>query len=75
MDTTLTLDEPHFRAAFDKARASGQTPAEYVQRLIDADGRTFDEILKPVRDGFASKGEDELDPLLDETLAAARHPK
>ena len=72
MDTTVTLDEPHFKLAADKARALGRTPAPYVQSLIDADNRSFDEILEPVRHGFDSMTDDELNALFDRAGKAAR---
>lgn len=75
MNTTLTLDEPHFRLASEKARLVGKTPEQYVQSLIDADGYTFDDILRPVRQGFASMADDELDELFDRAKKAARQPE
>ena len=75
MDTTVTLGESHFKTAFDKARALGTTPVRYLQMLIDADARSFDEILLPVREGFDSMSEDELEGLLHRAQRAARQPK
>lgn len=71
MDTTVTLDELHFKTAVDKARALGRTPAQSVQSLIDADSRSFDEILEPVRRGFDSMT-DEVDALFERARKAAR---
>ena len=72
MDTTITLDQPHFQLALDKARTLGTTPDRYLAALIDADARSFDEILEPVRKGFESMGNDELDGLMDRAVKAAR---
>ena len=72
MNTTITLDESHFKAVSDKARAAGKTPEQYLHDLIDADNRSFDEILQPVRQGFDSIPDDELDDLLDRAQKAAR---
>jgi hypothetical protein len=72
MDTTINLDEPHFRIAVDKARALGTTPDRYLAALIDADTRSFDQILEPVRQGFESMNDDELDGLMDRAIKAAR---
>ena len=49
MDTTITLDEPHYQLARDKAKTLGTTPDRYLAALIDADARSFDQILEPVR--------------------------
>ena len=72
MDTNITLDEPHFRIAVDKARALGTTPDRYLASLIDADVRSFDQILEPVRKGFESMNDDELNGLMDRAINAAR---
>jgi hypothetical protein len=49
MGTTITLDKRHFKAAAEKARELGKTPATFVESLIDAATSTFDEVLAPVR--------------------------
>ena len=72
MDTTINLDESHFRIVVDKARALGTTPDRYLAALIDADVRSFDQILEPVRKGFESMNDDELDGLMDRAVKAAR---
>lgn len=63
MSTTITLDKLHFTTAARKARELGKTPQSYIQSLIDAATLTLDEILLPVRTGFAATGitEDQLD--------------
>jgi len=78
MDTTITLDERHFKTASKKARALGTTPKQYVQSLIDAASRTFDEILEPVRRDFQRSGmsEDDFDHLVsDARKAIAAKPR
>jgi hypothetical protein len=72
MDTTVTLDASHSRMAADKARALGTTPEDYLHALIEADARSFDEILLPVREGFAGMSDDELEALLGRARSAAR---
>ena len=56
MSTTLTLEKRHFQAAVQKARELGKTPRTYIQSLIDAATLTLDDILSPVRKGFAASG-------------------
>jgi hypothetical protein len=68
----VALDEQHFRVAEENARAMGKTPEQYLQALIEADSRSFDEMLGPVRSGFDSMSDDELDSLLDRAQKAAR---
>jgi hypothetical protein len=75
MNTTVTLDETHFKLIAEKARALGKTPEQYLHALIDADGRTFDEILEPARRGFDSMSDDALDDLFDRAKTAARQSK
>ena len=58
------------RAAKQKARREGKTPPEYVRSLIERDllaDKNFDEMLKPVRADFRSRGitEDELDQIVE----------
>ncbi len=72
MNTTVTLDESHFKTVTEKARALGKTPEQYLQLLIDADSRSFDEILQPVRAGFDSMSDDEIDALFDRARNAPR---
>jgi hypothetical protein len=68
----ITLDEKHYLAAEEKARALGKTPEEYLHTLIDADSRSFDEILQPVREGFGQMSDEDIDDLLDRAQKAAR---
>ena len=72
MDTAITLDEPHFHAAAKRARDLGTTPQVYVQTLIDRAGRSIDEILAPVRKGFAHMSDEDLDALFDRAIKYAR---
>jgi len=74
MDTTVKLDASHFKAAAERARALGKTTQQYLECLIDTDARTFDEILEPVRKGFESVPDDELDALFERAKTAARLP-
>jgi hypothetical protein len=71
---TITLDERHFKAAAAKARALGQTPARYIESLIDAATLTFDEILAPVREGYraSAASEEALDAAVDAARKAIR---
>jgi hypothetical protein len=72
MDTTIILDESHFQLARDKAKTLGTTPDRYLAALIDADARSFDQILEPVRKGFDSMSDEEVDGLMDRAIKAAR---
>ena len=72
MQRTVTLDESHFNTASEKARQRGQSPEQYVQALIDADAASFDEILKPIRDGFSGVSDTELDDLFTRAQAESR---
>ena len=72
MGKAVTIDQRHYEVAVEQARSRGQTPEQYLQSLIDADARTFDEILSPVRQGFASMKDEELNGLLDRAKASAR---
>jgi hypothetical protein len=72
MQTTLQLDEVHFKTALERASARGQTIEQYVQWLIDVDAWTSDEILEPIRRGFEQTSDMELDELLARARDAAR---
>ena len=69
------LDEPHFKILADKARALDMSPQQYLQALIDAHGRSFDEILEPIRKGFEGMSDQEVDDLFDRATKAARKSK
>jgi hypothetical protein len=69
---SVILDEEHFRVAEAKARVLGKTPEQYLQALIDADSQSFDDILEPVRRGFDSMSDSEIDDLFDRARKAAR---
>jgi hypothetical protein len=69
---TVALDEEHFRVAEEKARALRKTPEQYLQALIDADSRTFDDLLQPIRSGFDRMGDNEIDSLFERAQKAAR---
>ena len=68
----MKLDEAHSKVLAAKAGALGKTPPEYLHSLIDADNRTFDDILEPVRQEFESMSDDEAEALLDRACDAAR---
>jgi cyclopropane fatty-acyl-phospholipid synthase-like methyltransferase len=68
----VTLDEKHFQIAEEKARALGTTPEQYLQSLIDADSRSFDQILQPVQAGFDNMTDPEIDDLFTRAQKAAR---
>jgi hypothetical protein len=72
METKIILDEPHFLIAVDKAKALGTTPDRYLAALIDADIRSFDQILDPVRKGFESMDDQEVNGLMERALKAVR---
>lgn len=67
---TITLDERHFKAAVAKARELGQTPARYIESLIDAATLSFDEILAPAREGYRADGVSQ--EALDDAVDVAR---
>jgi len=71
----VVLDEQHFRVAEEKARALGKTPEQYLQSLIEADSRSFDELLQPIRQGFDSMTDAEVDSLLQQAQRAARRQR
>jgi hypothetical protein len=69
----------------EKARAQGQIHSDYVRELIrkelkvgpaaqHAKGKTFDEILAPIREGWEQSGlsEDQIMSLFEETRAEVR---
>jgi hypothetical protein len=72
MGTTITLDKRRYKAAVDKAREMGKTPEMLIASLIDAATLSFDQVLAPVRNGFAKSGvtEDELDEAVNEARKA-----
>ena len=70
METTVTLDERHYRAAVEKARELGKTPGRYIESLIEAATSSFDEILEPVREAFRNSGVSEAE--LEDTVTKAR---
>lgn len=71
----VSLDEKRFRAAEERARALGTTTEEYVGRLIELDLRAeepFDQLLRPVREGFQHLDDDEIDKLFTDARKRAR---
>ena len=66
------------RAIARRAKNAGKTPSEYVRSLVERDllaGDSFDEVLKPIRQGFRESGvtENELDVLVAQARKA-HHP-
>ena len=58
-----------------KARFAGKTPREYIRLLIEKDvlaDKTFDEILRPVRDDVRKNGitEEQVDAAVDRARSA-----
>jgi hypothetical protein len=69
----LGLRPGQLKALASKAKRQGKSRAEYVRSLVERDllaDQSFDEILKPVRDGFRRSGVTE--DQLDEIVSAAR---
>jgi hypothetical protein len=71
MNTTITLDEQHFKTAVEKARELGTTPQSYIHSLIDAADGALEELLAPVRQAVKESGMSEDD--LTEMLERAKH--
>ena len=65
MNTTVVLDQKHFQMLMAEAKATGQTPEEFLHSLIDARARSFDEILEPLRKGFERTSDKELNEMFD----------
>lgn len=68
------------RAVERKARHEGQTAQEYVRLLIERDllaDKTFDEILKPVREDFRRSGvtPEQLDEIVERARSTARRKR
>jgi len=65
------------KAVQKKAKHAGQTAPEYIRLLVERDllaDKSFDEILRPIRRGFAAAGitEDQLDQIVKRSRSAAR---
>lgn len=69
------------KAVERKAKHHGQTTPEYVRAIIQRDQlaeKSFDEILRPVREDFQKSGitEDQLDQIVERARSAAhRKPR
>jgi hypothetical protein len=73
----LGLLPAQLRAVRKKAQHEGKTTPEYVRGLIEQDllaDKSFDEILRPIRDDFRKSGmtEAQLDELVDRARKATR---
>jgi len=73
MEITIILPEEVERILEKRAAASGQDVKEFVEGMVkdQALRLTLDEILAPVRKGFAESGMTEEE--LDELIRAERH--
>ncbi|HWE95578.1 MAG TPA: hypothetical protein VG269_16555 [Tepidisphaeraceae bacterium] len=70
----IGLKPAHLKAIQKKARDAGTTAPEYVRSLIEREllsDKSFDEILRPVRDDFKKAGVTEAQ--LDGIVERARH--
>ena len=70
----LGLRPAQLKAVEKKAKRVGRTAFEYVRLLIERDllaDRTFDDILRPIREDFRKSGITEAQ--LDEIVRRARH--
>jgi hypothetical protein len=75
----IGLKPAMLRAVEKKAKHAGKTTPEYVRLLIERDllaDKSFDEILRPVREDFRKSGisEDQLDQIVRRARNAT-HPK
>jgi hypothetical protein len=73
----IGLPPAQLRAVERKAKGAGQTAPQYVRALIERDllaDKTFDEILRPVREDFRKRGvtPEQLDVIVDRARAATR---
>ncbi|HXE53150.1 MAG TPA: hypothetical protein VN541_09050 [Tepidisphaeraceae bacterium] len=73
----IGLKPTQMRAVARRAKKAGKTPSEYVRSLVERDllaGESFDEVLKPIRQGFQESGvtEEELDALVARARKAHR---
>ena len=71
----IRLKPAQIRALEKKARDEGVTPPGYIRLMIERDllaEKTFDEILRPIRDDVRRKGltEEELDGIVDRARRA-----
>jgi len=65
----IGLASAQVRAVEKRARQQGRSPSEYLRALVERDliaAGSFDDILRPIRAGFAKSGvtEDELDAVV-----------
>jgi hypothetical protein len=72
----IGLAPAQLRAVRKKAKHAGQTAPEYVRSLVERDllaDKSFDEILRPIREDFRKNGITERQ--LDEIVHRARHAR
>jgi hypothetical protein len=77
MNTTVTLDERHFRAAAHEAKRLRKTLLQYLQWLIHADCMTFDKISALGRASVrrAERSQDDLGRVVNDARRAKRQPR
>ena len=71
----IGLKPTQMKAVIRRAKKAGKTATEYVRSLVERDlnaGESFDEILRPIREGFRKSGvtEEELDELVNRARIA-----
>ncbi len=77
----IGLKPTQMKAVIRRAKKAGKTATEYVRSLVERDlnaGDSFDEILKPIRDGFKKSGVtgDELDEMVNRArMARQKRPR
>jgi len=76
----IGLAPAQLKAVEKKAKYAGKTAPEYVRSLVERDllaDKSFDEILRPVRDDFRKSGttERQLDEIVDRARHAIPHPR
>jgi hypothetical protein len=72
----IGLKPVQIKAVQTKARKRGQTAPEYLRSLVERDllsDKSFDEILRPIREDFRKSGvtESELDQIVDRARNAS----
>ena len=65
----IGLGSAQVRAVAKRARQQGKSPSEYLRALVERDliaASSFDEVLRPIRAGFARSGvtQDQLDAIV-----------
>ena len=76
----LGLGSAQVRAVEKRARQQGKSASEYLRALVERDlvaASSFDDVLRPIRAGFAKSGvtEEELDAIVARARKDIRAPK